>query len=85
MDAPFPTPMKFILDTDIGGDVDDAAAVAMVNVWRDEGLLEPLAIINCISSRYGAGAIDAINTYFGHADIPVGTYKEAGLLDMELA
>lgn len=78
-------PIKLILDTDIGGDVDDAAAVAMVNVWADQGLVEPLAMINCISSRWGAGAIDVINRYFGHPDIAVGTNKEPGLLDMELA
>lgn len=78
-------PIKTILDTDIGGDVDDAAAVAMMNVWAQEGRVEPLAMIVCISSRWSAGAVDAINRYFDHPDIPVGTNRRSRVLDQELA
>ena len=78
-------PIKTILDTDIGGDVDDAAAVAMINIWAQQGIVEPLAMISCISSRWSAGAIDAINRYFDHPDIPVGINRKSILLDQELA
>lgn len=78
-------PIRMILDTDIGGDVDDAAAVAMVNIWAQQGLVKPLAIISCISSRWSAGAIDAINRYFDHGDIPVGTNRQSQVLDQELS
>lgn len=78
-------PIKTILDTDIGGDVDDAAAVSMINIWGQQGIIEPLAIISCISSRWSAGAIDAINRYFDHSEIPVGINRRSRLLDQELA
>ena len=78
-------PIKMILDTDIGGDVDDAAAVAMVNIWGQMGVIEPIAIISCISSRWSAGAIDAINRYFDHPNIPVGINRRSRVLDQELA
>ena len=74
---------KIILDTDIGPDCDDAAALAMLNLYADEGLCEILAVGHCTSNPYGAGAIDAINIYYGRPNIPIGTFKGEGFLTEE--
>jgi len=64
---------KIIFDTDMGSDCDDVGALALLHVFADQRKAE---ILSCNYSsgkvRYGAGIIDAINTYFGRPDIPVG-------------
>lgn len=70
---------KIMLDTDIGPDCDDAAALALVNLYQNRGWCEVLSITHCTSSPYGVGAIRAINTWYGH-DYPVGTMKKDGFL-----
>lgn len=64
---------KIIFDTDMGSDCDDVGALALLHVFADQGKAE---ILSCNYSsgkvRYGAGIIDAINTYFGRPDIPIG-------------
>ena len=66
-------PVKIIFDTDMGSDCDDVGALTLVHVYADQGKAE---ILGCIYSSgkipYGVGIIDAINTYFGRPDIPVG-------------
>lgn len=64
---------KILIDTDMGSDCDDAGALAVLHVYADRGQAE---IIGCIYSSgrvpYGAGIIDAINTWYGRPEIPVG-------------
>lgn len=72
---------RVILDTDIGPDCDDAAALAMLNIYMNRGKCEILGIGHCTSNPYGAGAIDAICRYYSHAEIPIGTFKGEGFLD----
>jgi hypothetical protein len=66
-------PEPIIFDTDMGSDCDDAGALALLNWYAGQ---EKAEIIGCIYSSskvpYGAGIIDAINTYYGRPDIPVG-------------
>lgn len=70
---------RILLDTDIGPDCDDAAALALVNMYVTAGLAEVLAVTHCTSNPYGVGAIRAIDAWYGH-DFPVGTLKEPGFL-----
>lgn len=64
---------KLIFDTDFGGDVDDVGALAMIHSYVQRDMAELLAVIvnraNCSDT---AAAIDAINTYYGSPDIPIG-------------
>lgn len=60
-----------IFDTDIGGDCDDAGALAMTHRLCDKGEAELLAVTGCYESPYVAGCIDAINTYYDRK-VPVG-------------
>lgn len=75
------TDAKVILDTDIGPDCDDAGAVAVLNALADLGEVEILGMTCCTSSQWGAPCIQAINTYYGRSDVPVGTRKKPGLLE----
>ncbi|MBR6767746.1 MAG: nucleoside hydrolase [Clostridia bacterium] len=68
-------PIKIILDTDMGSDCDDAAALAVLHELANEGKCEILAVTHCYQGRHFAGCIDAINRYYGHPDIPVGVFS----------
>jgi inosine-uridine nucleoside N-ribohydrolase len=62
---------KIIFDTDIGGDCDDAGALALLHGLCEQGEAELLAVTGCYATPYLAGCIDAINTHYGR-QVPVG-------------
>ena len=64
-------PIKLIFDTDIGGDCDDAGALALIHRLCDKGEAELLAVTHCFNSPYFAGCIDAINRFYGR-EVPIG-------------
>jgi inosine-uridine nucleoside N-ribohydrolase len=66
---------KIILDTDFGNDCDDTGALAILHQMAYNGEAEILATMYPMTDEFGASAIDAINTYYGKPNIPVGTYK----------
>jgi len=68
--------VKIIFDTDIGGDCDDAGALAMLHSLCNLGEAELVAVTACYASPYVAGCIDAINTYFKRK-VPVGINYES--------
>ena len=74
--------VKIIFDTDMWGDCDDVGALAVLNALCDLGEAEILAVVtnHRIPSNASAGAVDAINTYYGRPDVPIGTYKGDPLL-----
>lgn len=72
--------MKFILDTDIGPDCDDAAALALAVLYTRTSGDELLAVTHCTSSPWGAGAARAILNWYGLPQLPVGTLKDEGFL-----
>ena len=70
-----PTGVPIILDTDIGTDVDDAGALAMLHALDRGGEARILAVMSCNRNRWSGPAIDVINTYYGRPDIPIGTAR----------
>jgi len=68
------SPPKVIFETDMESDVDDAGALAMLHAMADNGECEILAVMHNTSDPYGPGVIDAINTWYGRPDIPIGKY-----------
>jgi inosine-uridine nucleoside N-ribohydrolase len=66
---------KIILDTDFGNDCDDTGAIAILHQMAYLGEAEILATMYPMNDAWGAPAIDAVNTYYGKPNIPVGTYK----------
>jgi inosine-uridine nucleoside N-ribohydrolase len=72
--------VNVLVDTDIGPDCDDAGAVCILHNMANNGEVVILGMACCTSSEWGAPCLDAINTYFGRPNIPVGTYKQPGFL-----
>lgn len=66
---------KIILDTDVVFDSGDPAAIAFLHGLADRGEAEILAMTVVSSHPYGAGCADAINRYYGRAEIPLGQLK----------
>ena len=66
---------KLIFDTDLGGDVDDLGALAMLHHFIDKGECELLGIMCWSTEQYAVSAIDAVNRYYEHPAIPIGTRK----------
>ena len=66
---------SLILDTDIGPDCDDVGALAVMYYLAKRHNTKVLGVMSCSSSEYAPGCIDAINSYCGFPDIPIGTYK----------
>ena len=75
---------NIIIDTDIGPDCDDVGALAMLNIYANQGLCRILGVSHCTSNPYGAGTIDVINRYYGRPDVAIGTYYGEGFLTDEV-
>ena len=77
-DEPSRSPVQVIFDTDMAGDCDDAGALAVLHALADLGEAQILAVVTnrkCTAGVSG-GACDAINTFYGRPDIPIGTDKD---------
>lgn len=66
-----------IVETDMGGDSDDAAMVAFANRLADQGQIVLLAVMHNGNNEWGGSAISAVNTYYNRPDVPIGTYRTA--------
>lgn len=69
---------KVILDTDIDSDVDDVQALAMLHAYQKMGKIDLLGVIVTSPDSYAYRCADAINTYYGHSDIPIGCLRGQG-------
>jgi inosine-uridine nucleoside N-ribohydrolase len=67
---------KVIFDTDIGGDADDLGAIAMLHNYVKRGDCELMAIMLWSTDEYAVPAVDAINRFYLHPNIPIGTRKD---------
>lgn len=65
-------PVRLILDTDIGNDVDDALALAMIHALESRAEVQLLAVTITKDNRYAAPFVDLVNTFYGRPDIPIG-------------
>jgi inosine-uridine nucleoside N-ribohydrolase len=68
-------PVRLILDTDIGNDVDDALALAMIHALQNRAEVQLLAVTITKDNRYAAPFVDLIDTFYGRPDIPVGVVR----------
>jgi len=72
-------PVKIIFDTDMDSDVDDVGALAMLHAMMTNREVEILAVIISSTCPTSAACADAINTYYGRPDIPIGIKKGKGV------
>ena len=70
-------PVRIIFDTDITGDVDDVLALAMLHALADRGECTIEAVTVSKIHPLTAPFVDAVNTYYGRPDIPIGVTRDA--------
>lgn len=70
-------PVKVIFDTDITGDVDDVLALAMLHNLVERGACQLLAVTISKVNPLTGPFTDAVNTFYGHGDIPIGVTRDA--------
>jgi hypothetical protein len=70
--APRATGPSMIIDTDFSRWWDDATVIGLANVLHRQDALNLLGIVTDIPNPVAVAAIDAVNTAYGHDDIPVG-------------
>jgi hypothetical protein len=64
-----------IFDTDAGGDVDAAGALAVLHALADRGEIELLAMGVVIGHEAAVPYLHVVNTWYGRPDLPIGTIK----------
>ncbi len=64
-----------IFDTDMGPDIDDALALAMVHEYANRGMAQLAAVTLSRNSDTGARYNDAVNTFYCRPNIPIGVYR----------
>jgi len=69
-------PVRIIFDTDMGNDVDDAIALALLHAMETRGEAHLLAVTITKDNRYAAPFVALFNKTYGHARIPIGVVKD---------
>jgi hypothetical protein len=74
-------PVQIILDTDVGNDVDDVLALAVLHALQTRGACELLAVTITRPDELAGPFIDVMNTFYGRPGIPIG-FTHATLTDV---
>lgn len=61
-----------IFDTDVWSNIDDMLALAVLHALDDRGELNLVAVTISTNNKWGAPYVDLINSFYGHAEIPIG-------------
>ncbi|NBU39916.1 MAG: nucleoside hydrolase [Planctomycetia bacterium] len=67
---------RVIFDTDITGDCDDVLALAMCHTLADRNACELLAVTVSKDNPLTGPFVDAVNTFYGRPDLPVGVTRD---------
>lgn len=68
-------PVRLIFDTDMGNDIDDALALAVIHALESRGEVELLAVTLTKDNRHAAPYVDLVNHFYGRGEIPVGVVR----------
>jgi inosine-uridine nucleoside N-ribohydrolase len=69
-------PVQLIFDTDMGNDVDDAMALSMIHNLEKRGACKLLAVTLTKDHPQAAAFVDAMNTFYGRGDVPIGVVRD---------
>ncbi len=84
-------PAKIIFDTDMGNDIDDALALAVLHSLQSRGEAEILAVTLTKDNKDAAPYVDILNHFYGRPNIPIGivhngkTPKDAPMIAVPVA
>ena len=68
-------PPRIIFDTDIGNDIDDALALAMLHAMESRGEAKLIGVTITKDHPNAAKFVDIVNTFYGRGTIPIGVVK----------
>ena len=68
-------PVPVIFDTDMGNDIDDALALAMLHALQSRGEINLVAVTVTKDNPWAGRYVSAVNTFYGRAGIPIGVVK----------
>ena len=74
-------PPRIFFDTDMETDCDDAGAMAVLHALADRGECEILATVVSVRDPNSIATVDAINTYYGRPNLPLGMVKGPGVVE----
>lgn len=69
-------PLRLIFDTDVGNDIDDALALAVIHSLETRGECKLLGVTITKDNPYSAPFVDLINAFYGRGDIPIGVVRD---------
>lgn len=70
-----PAPVPLIFDTDMGNDVDDAMALAVIHALQSRNECQLLAVTLTKDNVYAARFVELMNTFYGRPEIPIGMVR----------
>lgn len=70
-----PPPVDLVFDTDIGNDVDDVLALGLIHALESRGECRLLAVTITKDEPLAVAFTDAVNTFYGRPDIPIGIVR----------
>src|SRR5713226_6464550 len=65
-------PVRVIFDTDMGNDIDDALALAMLHALESRGEAKLLAVTLTKDNPWAAAYVDLVDTFYRRGGIPIG-------------
>jgi inosine-uridine nucleoside N-ribohydrolase len=68
-------PQRIIFDTDMGNDVDDAVALALLHACESRGEARILAVTITKDNRWATAFVDLFDTFYGRPGIPIGIVR----------
>ena len=74
-------PPGLIYDTDICGDCDDVLALGMIHALQSRGACRLLAVTVSVDNDLAAPFVDAVNTFYGRGDVPIGVVGKGGVVE----
>jgi len=74
-------PLHVIFDTDMGNDVDDALALAMLHAFASRGEVKLLAVTVSKDNPWAAEYVRLVDEYYGRGTIPVGIVQDGKTKD----
>jgi inosine-uridine nucleoside N-ribohydrolase len=69
-------PVPLIFDTDMGNDIDDALALAVIHALERRGECRLLGVTLTKDNRWAAPFVDVVNTFYGRGEIPIGVVRD---------
>lgn len=74
-------PVRIIFDTDMGNDIDDALALAMLHAFESRSDAKLLGVTITKDNVWAARFVSAVNTFYNRGHIPIGMVADGKTKD----